>query len=697
MNISRKELRKRLKDAFEKFDLPKALTALEKMETEEVADVLIEKMAQPGAYQIRGDRSKRNKFYDALLNSSSMSGKHDSIHQYANEKNQNITRIESYFDDIRDSLPKCDISQYPVDIQFWSQVQRTRDEFIEIDRASHKKWEKMEQKLKAHIPIVMPEALMVRLEHHDKTLNVDTVYGGLIGALSLTLKMLSFEKKLLCNGKLVAPTMPAITEDHIYKAGSIQLYALSWNSLEDVANRTLFFGGKIGNAQDAKISIEHFSKVERDKFPDPIFFYRKPSDVEAYDLMANRRLQTWAMQNTLSMANSIKLCETVMTRDDTTVPEITAGFISETEGITLMRLSEILAYDVFKDQERFHGLTLREWVRGYCALGLMGTAKNGDSCLVTFEKSEIVQGLRDYKLPEECIPTIIHHLTFGQDSRDLYDSPLIYSEDGKYTFFANVLKTCNLTNVLFSRLSSLKTQIDKKGKGFEDRVVSSFVEWGYPCKSMKFYIDDAEYEYDALVLIDDTLLLIECKNNLLSSNNTVQTFRYCQSICDNVGQIKRLVRGLRERPDVVESLFDRKLDDLTLVPIMLNSMTYSRPPVEGIYISDWSALSKFFTENTVSCFGLQNGKKIKKQTIHTLWKGKKPTAKELLDYLTMPIQLKMMKNYLRSSYFPRPMSESTIFFAQELSIDEENMLKARERTFAKKASKKKTKVRHKKR
>lgn len=695
MNTAPKELRKRLKEAFEKFDLPTALAALEEMETEEVADVLIEKMAQPGAYQIRGNRSKRNKFYDTLLNSSTMSDKHDSIRPHANKINLNINKIECYFDDIRDSLPKCHISQYPVDIQFWSQVERTSCELAEIDSASDKEWGKIEEKLKVRIPTVMPEALMTKLEHGG-IVNVDAVYGGLVGALSLTLKMLSFEKKLLHDGKLVAPAMPAITEDHMYKAGSIQLYALSWNALEDAANRTLFFGGEIGNAQDAKISIDHFSVEEQVKFPDPIFFYREPTDVEAYDFMANRRLHTWAMQNTLLMANMTALRKTVM-KEGATVPELTAGFVSENEGITLMKLSEILAYDVSEDQERFHGLTLREWVRGYCALGLMGTAKQDDSCLVTFEKSEIEQGLRDYKLPEECIPTFIHHLTFGQDSRDLYDSPLIYSEDGKYTFFANVLKTCNLTNVLFSRLSSLTTQFDKKGKGFEDRVVSSFVKWGYPCKSKKFYIDDAEYEYDALVLIDDTLLLIECKNNMLSGNNTVQAFRYSKSISDNVGQIKRLVRGLRERPDVVELLFGRKLDDLTLVPIMLNSMTYSREPVEGIYISDWSALSKFFTESTISRFGLQNGKKINKQTIHTLWKGKRPTAKELIDYLTMPIQLKMMRKHLRYTYFPRPMSESTIFFAQELSVDEDNMLKARGCPFAKKAGKKKTKTRRKKR
>lgn len=695
MNADQKELRKSLKEAIEKFDLPAALAALEKMETDDVIAVLDEKMAQPGAYQIRGNRSRRNTFYDTLLSSSFMSDKHNSVLPYANKFNEKIKKIEKCFDEIRNSLPQCAISQLPEAIQFWSHIERASRELAEIDNTVNKEWGKIEAKLKAGIPTAIPETLTVQLEHGG-IMNVDTAYGGIIEALSLTLKMLSFEQKLLHNGKLVAPSMPAITDEHVYKAGSIQLYAVSWNALENAANRTLFFGGEIGSMQDAKISTDQFPATYQAKFPDPVFFYRELTEVEAYDFMANRRLHTWAVQNAMLMANTRTLREAVM-KKGTAVPELTAGFVSENEGITLMKLSEILSYDVFKDQERFHGLTLREWVRGYCALGLMAAAKQDDCCLVSFEKSEIEQGLCDYKLPKECIPNLIHHLTFGQDSRDLYDSPLIHSEDGKYTLFANILQTCNLTNVLFSRLSSLNTQFDKKGKGFESRVVSSFVKWGYPCEFTKFKIDGAEYEYDALVLIDDTLLLIECKNNLLSSNNVVQAFRYSESIDENVEQIKRLERGLRERPDVVESLFRRKLDDLTLVPVMLNSMTYSRGPLEGVYISDWSAMSKFFTESTISRFGLQNGKKVNKQTIHTLWKGKRPTARELLDYLSMPIQLKLIDKYLRYNYFDRPMSESSIFFSQELDFDEDKMLQARGVPLTKKTGKKKTKTRRKKR
>jgi hypothetical protein len=54
------------------------------------------------------------------------------------------------------------------------------------------------------------------------------------------------------------------------------------------------------------------------------------------------------------------------------------------------------AYDVFEDREHFHELTLRERVREYYALGLIAAAKQDGSCLVTFEKNGLEQGLRDY-------------------------------------------------------------------------------------------------------------------------------------------------------------------------------------------------------------------------------------------------------------------------------------------------------------
>lgn len=693
MKTKSEESRKRLKKAIKNFNISAATIAITEMETEDVSAVLDEAMAQPGAYQIHEERTKRNRFYDALLNLSVMSEKHEAVRIRAEELNRKIKIVERCFDEIRDTLPKCAISDFSGDIQFWSHVDRASGELTRLDRAARKQLGKFEARLKRGVPTVAPEAVMVKLDH-GTVVDVDATYSGIIDALSLTLKMLSYEQDLLHDGKLVAPVKPLITEDHIFKSGSIQLFAVSWNSLEDAANRTLFFGGEIGSAQDAGLSLEHMPAEVRAKFPDPIIFYRQPTDSEVFDFLANRRLHTYFMQNAMLITNGVAARGVVMT-DGMDIPDLATGFVSEDEVISLSQLSEILAYNVFEDQERFHGLTLREWVRGYCALGLMAAAKQKDNCLVSFEKGEIEQGLRDYKLPADCVQTLIYHLTFGRDSRDLYDSPLIYSQDEKYTLFANVLTSCNITNVLFSRLSSLTTQFDKKGKGFESRVVSSFVSWGYTCKSIKFKRDKDEYEYDALLLIDDTLLVIECKNNLLSGNNSVQAFRYAKALEENIGQVKRLVRGLYEHPDVVESLFQRKIEDLVVLPVLLNSMTYSRVLTDGVYITDWSALSKFFKESTVSQFGMQDGKKINKKTVHTLWRGKRPTVKELLDYLRLPIQLKVLIRHLRADYFERPMSETSLFFARVIELNEEKLHKAREKNVIKKAGAKKKRARRK--
>ncbi|MGG2399830.1 hypothetical protein ACJRW5_23070 [Pseudomonas sp. SH1-B] len=677
MSADHDDHRKQLQNALEKLDLPKALEALEHLSTEEVTAAFAAKLEQPGAFQMRGDRVKRNKFYDSLLNATAMRSQHTQAQAFAQGLNDKIQLIEQCFDETRSSLPECDISKFPEDIQFWSHIERASRELRELHDAAQQAMAEIKAKAKAKVPFAMPEMTMVKLPDGNEV-NSDAAFSNIIGTLSLTLKMLSFEHKLLSGGKLVAPSKAAIFDEHVFKAGSIQLYAMTWNALEDIANRTLFFGGEITSMENAGIPRDTLPEGFYSKFPDPLIFHRAPSEAEVYDFLANRRLHSWAMQNTIRLMQGKDQRLPVMAKG-AAAPSLSSGpFVSEEEGIALTTLTEILSFDVFSDQERYHGLTLREWVRGYCSLKLMAEIKQADTCLITFDKAELEQGFSDYQIPDMCVPTLIHHLTFGQDSRDLYDSPLIRSKDGKYSLLADVLITCNLPNVLFSRLSSLETQFEKKGKGFEDKVVSFFQARDYQCETTSFSIDHAQYEYDALLLLDDTLFLIECKNTLLSGNHAVQALRYSKFIDDTVKQVKRLERGLRARPEVVESLFGRKLSDLTVVPMILNSMNYSRPPVNGVYVSDYSALSKFFDESTISEFHWEKGKKKVRKVICRLWSGEQPTAQELLAYLSIPPQLKLIADYLTYISHPRPTSENSIFFSGVLEVDESALQKAKQ-------------------
>jgi hypothetical protein len=660
MSIAAKEPRKRLRKAIEGLDIPVALAALEEMKTDEVEAVLNEKMRQDGAYQVQGNRTTRNAFYDALLNSPIMLDRHASLCPSANKINEKIKIIESCFDTIRDSLPKCDISQFPEDIQFWSHIVRASRELDELDRDFSNEFAKIRASVLAGRPVKFSEVPIVQ-RADGETVNADETYENIVQTLSLILKMLSYERGRIHDGKLEVPAMPPITDQHVYKAGSLHLYAGSWNALKDAANRVLFFDGAVSEVQVEELL---------DEFPEQIGFHSWATDIEVYDFIANRRLHSWMMQLSFDVMqhaskNQVSMKKGVM------VPDLVGECISTEEYATLLVLSEILAYDILTERERFHGLTLREWVRGYHALRLMAAAKQKETCLVVFERTDIEKGLRDYNLPEECIHPLICHLTFGKDSRDLYDTPLICSEDGKYTLLVSVLKACNVAKVLLSRLSSLNTQLGKKGKGFESLVVSKFKRWGYPCQSTKFKIDDAVYEYDALVLIDDTLLLIECKNNVLSMNNSVQTFYYYNSLRKNVEQTKRLERGLRDRPEIIEELFGRKLNELTLVPVVLNCMTYSREPVEGVYIVDWSALSRFFERGVVGVSVWGGGKEVGYKISKKLWEGERPTEKCLIDYLAMPIQVQLVRDYLFTVYLPHPMSERSIFISRRLCIAEE--------------------------
>jgi len=676
MTVDHDQHYKQLLNALENLDLDKSLEALKHLSTKESSSAFAAKLKQPGAYQIHGNRSKRNKFYDSLLSASVMTNQHALTQEFAQDLCGRIRRIEELFDETRESLPQCEISKFPQDVQLWSHVERASRELKELQEKSHTAMIQFEEMAKAGMPFTMPEMAIIK-DFNGNELTVEAAYSGIIGTLGLTLKMLSYEQKLDSDGRMIAPPMPVITDDHVFKAGSIQLYASTWNSLEDIANRTLFFGGEIGSMEDAGLARDSLPEGFYAKFADPVVFNRTASEIECYDYLANRRLHSWAVQNSLRLMHGTTRRIPVMA-EGAPAPSLSSGpFVSEEEGITLTTLGEILSFDVFSEQTRFHGLTLREWVRGYCALKLMTKAKQSDVALVAFDKAELEQGFRDFKITESGVSTLINHLTFGQGTRDLYDSPLICSQDDKYRLLADVLVTSSLPNVLLSRLSSLETQFDKKGQGFEDKVVAFFQTRDYPCKATKFTIDDAQYEYDALLLMDDTLFLIECKNTLLSGNHSVQALRYGKFIDDAVKQVKRLERGLDARPEIVESLFGRKLSDLTIVPMILNSMTYSRAPVDGVFVSDYSALSKFFDESTISEFNWENGEKKVRKVIARLWVGERPTSQELISYLSFPPQLKLILEHMTYISHMRPTSESSVFFSPLLDIDESAMQKAK--------------------
>lgn len=664
-------------DALKNYDIDKAFSALDRLSLEEVICALRLQLISPGAFQVRGNRGKRDKFFDRLLNSKVLIEKHIEAHAFVLSIRCKIKKIEDCFDRIRRTLPECDISKYPDDVQFWSHIERALQELKYLEDRIEQALLEMEEQAKENGHFFAPEILIIK-DDLGNDVDADAMISTIIDNLSLTLKMLSYEHNWYSDDKIVGPHRPNITAEHIYKAGSIQLYAQSWSALEDIANRTLFFNGRILNFEESEIPLEGFPETLHAKFKNKVLFDRLPTEIEGFDLIANRRFISWMHQNNAELLSDQRFRRIVLNEGEK-IPTLQENrFISIDEAITLYTLSEFLSFDIFSDDEQYHGLTMREWVRGYSSLKILAESESANSGLLTFEKKELEKKLRGFNIPNHCISTLIGHLTFGRDSRDLWDSPLIRSQDDKFTVLVRPSKTSNIPNVILSKLSSLTTQFGRKGKCFEDKVVSFFRKRGYRCESQRFSIEGSQYEYDALLLLDDTLFLIECKNTTISGNNAVQTLRYANFILDAVRQVQRLEVGIKERPEIVESIFGKNISELNIVPLILNSLTYSRSPIDGVYISDYSALSKFFDENSISVCTFKDGEKIKREIVRKLWSGERPTAKEFLDYLSFPPQVEFMFKHFMYKQYIRPTSEESLFVSGVLDIDETALLRSKQ-------------------
>lgn len=658
----------RFLEALQQFDLTEALSAVTNIDTDEVAGAFALQLAFPGekstSFKIHGNRTKRDKFYTKLLQVPQLA-EHAEAVSYACNVLEKIAKIERCFDQIRASLPQCAISEFSEDIQFWSHIERAAAQLKDLQASATLA---LEESLKDNITSI-PEMLIIK-GPEGQDVNVDAALSTIINSLTLTLKMLAHQHRWYVDEKVIGPERPVIMDEHTFKAGSIEMYAQSWNSLEDIAHRTLSFGGEITSMEEAGVPDGAFSENFYTKFTERSVFHRVPSLEEQLDFLANRRMHAWLYHSTATLMLGTNLQKAVM-RDGERTPGLSdRRFISSEEVITLTALLEYLSFDIITDKHLYHGLTMREWVRGYASLHLIIGSKAEETPLATYGLAELEQHFRDFDIPEARIPTMIGHLTFGRNSRDLYDSPLIRYQGDKFVVLTEAFKASNLPNVILSRLSSLETQFDQKGKGFEKKVVQFLKEGGYTCEATNFSHNGAPYEYDALLLLDDTLFLIECKNRTLSGNHAVSARRYANFVGDTIEQIKRLEFGLNARPEIVESLFGRKLADLTIVPVILNSLTYSSPALNGVYNTDYSAFSKFFKDKTITASAYQNGRRIEKKVLQHLWRGERPTAEEFVQYLSEPPQLTILARHFSYNKYTHPTSEESVFISGILDINE---------------------------
>jgi hypothetical protein len=245
-------------------------------------------------------------------------------------------------------------------------------------------------------------------------------------------------------------------------------------------------------------------------------------------------------------------------------------------------------------------------------------------------------------MPRERALSFVKHATFQENSRDLFDTPLIQTADGRHIIFSSLFTQCALHEAVTSRINSLLLQVDRKGPGFEREARESFAQLGGIPKRIEYRNKEGKFECDAAVLWNNALLLVECKAYTLPQTSASDLFLFRLRQEEAADQIRRIARHIAEDPSIIERAFGRNLDGLHVTLCVLNLAPFSAPGENrDVKFYDHGALSKF-CEGAIKAV-IRGPKQrtedpIAETVLGRLWVGAVPTPDDLLRQMDQPFQ-----------------------------------------------------------
>lgn len=506
------------------------------------------------------------------------------------------------------------------------------------------------------------------------TYSPDGILAGINTAAGMTLLLLGHRRKWFDVEKcLVIPVLTEATDDEVYKAGLTEVLAVSWRHWERMEQRCRYFEGELNISRGIKIpdwAPEHTEAVVE---------YGHICEPELYDHLANHRLNDRMVQTFQEMS--------LKTNMDAKASGIAmplalppAAFVSAQEGHAGVSLSEMLGYSIIEDKETPGGLRLVEWLRGYAVLQQLAeenyAASGAGGLCFTISRADLVATLDRLGLKGGTAERFIDLASFNMSSRDLFDQPLIRTQDGKLMLFGPGVLTADPGRVTLSAIGNRGEQLSRKGKSFEAEVLKFFRGQGFDAKTLKFMEKGEEYEYDVLVEWDDYVFIFECKNRTLSGHNPVSAFYFALEMDSARRQVLRLADGLTKHPDIVLKRSGIALAGKTIVPCVLNSLPYSTTlDDDGVYMSDASSMKRFFQERYFHV--VRPHRLVKKNTtvlhraaMKSLWSSDKPKVGDFLAYLADPLALQIARAHTQNARHGFSLGERTIVAVDDLAYCE---------------------------
>ena len=287
-----------------------------------------------------------------------------------------------------------------------------------------------------------------------KCFDVDSVLAGTEQFLRMTLSMLAYENGWWDQqGKLVIPHDSVPTDVDLKIAGSHIYLASIWDLVVD-ASQTLRFWGR---------------SVDMASLPDDPTEKRRTQITFDLDLGTRlyfqiARLRVVQIELDTHMY-ALGLPEPDYGDMDAGCVSLPPnGYISFDELSTRVILDMLYHLDLGKPTKN-NGLEPAVLTRGYAVLRRCYEQDFGqaDLSVVEVDKPRLVQALRNGCLSGSEIEAFLSTVVFGRDSKDLFDCPVIASDNGKLYLLRSFSQFASLPRVIVSRLTSLGSKLENKG------------------------------------------------------------------------------------------------------------------------------------------------------------------------------------------------------------------------------------------
>lgn len=456
----------------------------------------------------------------------------------------------------------------------------------------------------------------------------------------------------LRKGTVVVPVLPILEPEQLSASIPAGYNALFWRNWRILEQQRRFLGG----------DLEHFSRDEAEaaaagQYPNQWEYFPSEHPLIIADMVANERWKRQLLQTYLEMTAKFGIGDQVVGLG-TSVPLPPSALLSEAEVVTIDAFCETLSRDISKETVEYSGLSLIEWIRGYATLkayiGDMFDASDPQSLLPVRSRDDWKLLLQNHGLSAVKAETLLCHLTFNQDSRDIYDCPLVALSDGSLCLFGPSVRASEIYTIVDSILNKLETDFAEKGKAFETRIIEKLNSFdGVEAKPFETKRDGEQYQFDVLMRFDNQIFLIELKNRSLSYGVPQRVFRHIQRTMSDVRQTKRLDAALEAYPDILDGLFGEGASSLPRHACLTYSKPYAVPGgIDDIYVFDALALIRFFDNRYVN---LTSSRKVgQKRLLHAqnvadIWGQDKPTAAVLLKEMKDPFQVGTYQMLVKST------------------------------------------------